>query len=86
MRFIRAQVGWLIATILALSLLRSLSCELFFVLSLLGLLIITGLTAPINVTPAWRERLKWLILAGMVVFVAIVIRRILEILPAEVLG
>lgn len=86
MRFVRAQVGWMVGTILALTLLSSLSYELFFLLSLLGLLIITGLTAPINITPTWRARLKWLIRAGMVVFLAIVIRRILEILPPEVLG
>lgn len=85
MQFIRGQIAWMVATILVLALLGSVSYELFFVLSLLGLLVVTGLTAPFNITPAWRSRLKWLILAGLVIFGAIVIRRILEILPPEVL-
>ena len=85
MRFVRAQVAWMVATVLVLALLASVSYELFFILSLIGLLVVTELTAPFNVTPAWRARLKWLILAGLLVFGYIVVRRIIEILPPEVL-
>lgn len=84
-RFIIGQLGWMLATILALSLLGSLSLELFFVVSLIGFLIITELTAPFAVTPQWRSRLKWIVLLGLVGFGFIVIRRILEILPPGVL-
>lgn len=75
----------MVATVLVLALLASVSYELFFILSLIGLLVVTELTAPFNVTPAWRARLKWLILAGLLVFGYIVVRRIIEILPPEVL-
>lgn len=75
----------MVATVVGLALLGSLSYELFFVLSLIGLLVVTELTAPFNTTPTWRRRLKWLILAGLLVFGAIVVRRIIEILPPEVL-
>ena len=85
MRFIRWQLAWMLAAVLALSLLGSFSGELFFVVSLIGLLIVTELTAPFAVTPDWRRRLRWLILLGLVGFAVVVVRRILEILPPEVL-
>lgn len=85
MQFIRGQIAWMVAIILGLALLGSVSYELFFVLSLIGFLVVTELTAPFNITPTWRARLKWLIVAGLVVFLFIVIRRILEILPPGVL-
>ncbi|WP_312912579.1 hypothetical protein [Natronosalvus caseinilyticus] len=85
MRFVHGQLAWMVATALVLVLLGSLSYELFFVCSLIGLLIVTELTAPFHVTPTWRRRLLWLILVGLVGFGYVVIRRILEILPPEVL-
>jgi hypothetical protein len=73
------------AATLSLVLLDSLSYELYFVTSLIGLLIIVELTAPIAVTPRWRARLKWIIVLGMGIFSYIVIQRILAILPAGIL-
>ena len=71
----------MLAALLALTLLGALSLELFFVVSLIGFLVVTQLTAPFNVTPRWRARLKWVILVGLLVFGYIVVKRILEILP-----
>lgn len=71
---------------LVLALLDSLSYELFFVVSLIGFLVVVELTAPFEVTPRWRRRLTWLIALGLVVFGYIVIRRILAILPPGVFG
>ena len=85
MRFVHWQLAWMLAAALVLTALGALSAELFFVLSLIGLLIVTELTAPVNVTPRWRRRLVWLIGLGLVGFAVIVVRRILEILPPEVL-
>ena len=85
MQFVHGQVAWMVTVILALSLLEALSYELFFVLSLVGLLIVAELTASITVTPIWRTRLRWLIITGLVVFGLVVTRRILEMLPPEVL-
>jgi hypothetical protein len=76
----------MLAAALALALLDSLSYELFFVVSLIGFLVVVELTAPFEVTPRWRSRLKWLIGIGLLVFGYIVVRRILEILPAGVFG
>ncbi|MFC7008586.1 hypothetical protein [Halalkalicoccus salilacus] len=84
-RFIHGQTAWMLLSVLALALLDTLTLELFFVLSLIGFLIVTELTAPFNVTPEWRTRLKWIIGLGLVVFGYIVVRRILEILPSGVI-
>ena len=85
-RFIWANLAWMLVATLSLVLLDSLSYELYFVISLIGLLIIVELTAPITVTPTWRARLKWVIVLGMGVFGYIVIQRVLAILPAGVLA
>lgn len=85
-RFVRANVAWLLATVLVLALLNALTLELFFVVSLIGFLVVTELTAPFDVTPRWRARLKWLIALGLVIFGYIVVRRILAILPPGIFG
>lgn len=72
------------ATLSVLVLLGSFSYELFFVGSLIGLLVVTELTMTFHVTPTWQRRLRWFILVGLVGFAYIVVRRILEILPPRV--
>ena len=57
-RFIHANTAWLLAAVLALTLLDALTIELFFVISLIGFLVVTELTAPFSVTPEWRSRLN----------------------------
>lgn len=83
-RFLVGQLAWMVATVFLLVLLDSFSYELFFVVSLIGLLVVTELTMPFRVTPVWQRRLRWVILLGLVGFGYIVIRRILEILPPGV--
>ncbi|WP_254807778.1 hypothetical protein [Natronosalvus amylolyticus] len=82
-RFIHGQLAWMVATVLVLAALGSLSYSLFFLLSLLGLVILMELTAPTNVSPEWRTRLRWLIVFGLVGFAYVIVRRLLEILPPE---
>ena len=84
-RFVHGVVAWMLGVIIILSVLGSLELELFFVLSLIGLLIVVELTAPFNVTPQWRRRLLPVIVIGLAGFGYIVIRRILEILPEGLL-
>lgn len=80
-QFVHAQAAWMLATLLVLVVLGALSAELYFVLSLIGLLVVVELTAPFNVTPRWRARLKWLIALGLLVFGVVIVRRILALLP-----
>ena len=83
--FLNGQLAWMLSVIFVLALFDALSLELFYVLSLIGLLIVTELTAPVNVTPEWRRRLRWVVLAGLAVFGYIVLRWIVETIPWEVL-
>ena len=80
LQFIHGTMAWMAAALLVLVLLDALSYELFFVIALIGMLIVTELTAPLNVSPTWRRRLLWIIAVGLVVFGIIVVRRIIEIL------
>ena len=84
LRFVHLQVAWMLAAVLALALLGSLTLELFFVVSLIGFLVVVELTAPFAVTPTWRRRLRWVIAVGLLVFGYIVVRRVLAILPPGV--
>jgi hypothetical protein len=86
LRFMHATVAWALSVVLVLALLDALSYELVFVTSLIGFLVITELTAPFAISPAWRRRLLYVIGGGLIVFSYIVIRRILEILPPGVIG
>ena len=85
LQLVHAQLAWMLGVILLLALLGSLTIELFFVISLIGLLIVVELTAPFRITPQWRKRLWVLIGLGLLGFGVIVIRRILDILPPGVL-
>lgn len=85
LRFVSAQSAWLMFNVLLLSLVGSITLELFFISSFIGFLAITTLTAPFSVTPPWRARLRWLIALGLLGFGYIAIRRILSLLPPEVL-
>ena len=83
-RFITGTLAWQLAAALVLVLLDALTLELFFVVALIGFLVVTELTAPFRVTPRWRRRLRWLIAGGLLVFAYVVVKRILAILPPGV--
>ncbi|QLH79933.1 hypothetical protein HZS55_05885 [Halosimplex rubrum] len=83
-QFILGQAVWMLATLVILVVFSALSFDLYFVVSLIGFLIVVELTAPFNVTPQWRRRLKWIILVSLVGFAYVVVRRILAILPPGV--
>lgn len=80
-QFIYGQISWMLAMVLGLSLLGALSVETLFIGSLLGFLVLTELTAPFNIRPEWRAKLKWFILLGMIVFGYFMVNRVLEFLP-----
>lgn len=83
--FIHGNLAWMLATALALVLLDALTLELFFVVSLIGFLIMIELATPVAVTPQWRRRLRWVVAVGLLIFGYIVVRRILAILPPGVI-
>lgn len=83
-RFVTGNLAWQLAAALLLTALGALTLELFFVVSLIGFLVVTELTAPFHVTPAWRRRLRWVVALGLLVFGVVVVKRILAILPSGV--
>lgn len=84
-QFVNGQLAWMLATVVLLSAFGLLSFELFFLASLVGLLVLVELTSPVNVTPQWRARLKWIILLGLVGFAYFMVQRILAVLPSGAL-
>ena len=80
-RFVFAQSAWMVLVALALTLFGSLTPSLYFIASYVGLLVLIELTAPFAVAPAWRLRLRWLVLLGLSVFGYLAVRRVLDILP-----
>lgn len=84
-QFVHATIAWQLAATLVLVALNALTLELFFVVSLIGFLVVVDLTAPLNVQPVWRRRLRWLILLGLLGFAYVVVQRILAILPPGVI-
>jgi len=84
-QFVHGTVAWMLATAAGLTLLDALSLELFFVVSLIGFLVLVELATPVSVTPRWQRRLRWLVAVGLLVFGYVIVRRILRILPEGVL-
>jgi len=79
---IAALVIWLLLVIFFMILARNLSLEIFFVLWLIGLLVIVELISPAFVRPSYLRYLKYVIAAGVVIFGAIVAQKVMEILAA----
>ncbi|HTY90202.1 MAG TPA: hypothetical protein VMC84_03415 [Methanocella sp.] len=72
--------GWMFAVLALLALFGSISYEYFFVLCLIGFLVIVELSGPFTVRPAWRSRVNIVIILGVLVFSLIVIEKVLAIL------
>ena len=75
-------IVWLVLVIFFMILARSLSLEIFFVLWLIGLLVIVELIGPSFVKPSYLRYLTYLIAAGVIVFAVIVAQKVMEILAA----
>ena len=71
---------WLTVISVFMLLARSVNLEIFFVLALIGFLIIVELIAPKYVQPAYLRHIKYLLAAAIVIFGAIVALKVMEIL------
>jgi hypothetical protein len=83
--FVRAQVAWMLAALLALALLDALTLELFFVVAYAGFLLVSEVTTPPSRTRQWRTRLRWLGLAGLAGFGYVVWLELAPHLPGGLL-
>jgi len=72
--------AWLVLIAIFMLLARRFDLEIFFVLWLIGILVIVELIETRQVRPPWLQYVKYLIAAGIILFGAIVARKVLEIL------
>lgn len=72
--------AWMFVVLALLTLFQSLSLEYFFVLGLIGFLIIVELSGPFTVRPAWRKRVNIVIVLGVILFSLVVVKKVLDIL------
>lgn len=77
--------GWVMAMLTLLALFNSISYEYFFVLCLIGFLIIVELSGPFTVRPAWRYRVNVVIMIGVIIFFLIVIKKVLDVLNISIM-
>jgi hypothetical protein len=71
---------WLFIVSIFMMLARSFDLEIFFVLWLIGILVIVELLDTGHVQPVYLRSLKYLIAAGIILFGIIVAEKIMEIL------
>ena len=81
--FVNGVMSWLLVVIAVLAAAGTFTLELFLLFSLMGLLLLAEYTAPVNVTPLWRRRLRLVTVTGMFVFAMIVLQWIVSNLPEE---
>ena len=74
--------AWLIVVTFFMVFNRTLDLEVFFVLSLIGLLVIAVLIDGAFSRPRYMRHLSYLIVAGVALFAYIVVQKVLEILAA----
>jgi len=70
---------WLLVSILLLVVLDRFELEPLVALSVIGVLLMTEVTAPTHINPQWRQRLSMVRLLSILVFVVVASRRLVEI-------
>ena len=71
---------WLTLLAVLMVLTQSISLEIFFVLSLIGFLIITELITPKYIRPGYVRYIQDILAVGMAIFVVIVVQKVIVIL------
>jgi len=75
-----ALVAWLIIVMFFMIIAWNINLEIFFVLWLIGLLVIVEMVDPAFIQPQYMRYIKYLVAAGMVIFGAIMAQKVLEII------
>ena len=75
---------WLTSISIVMLLAKSANLEIFFVLSLIGFLIIVGLITPKYSRPGYLRYIQYILAAGIVIFGVIVVQKVMEILGLEI--
>jgi hypothetical protein len=77
--------GWILTVLVLLSLLNSLDYVYFFILCLIGFLIIVEVAGPFTTKPRWKSRINILVIIGLIAFAAIVVTRVWDIIGQKYL-
>ena len=72
--------AWMFVVLTLMTLTHAFDITLFFILMLIGFLVLVELMSPYHVSPRWLRRLSWVVAAGVIVFMLIVAKRAMEIL------
>jgi hypothetical protein len=73
---------WLLVVLFFMIFTLQMNLEIFFVLWLIGLLVLTELTDTLHTLPRQLRYTRYLIAAGVILFAAIVAKKVLEILSS----
>jgi hypothetical protein len=71
---------WLLAVTIFMTASRYYDLELFFALGFIGILVLVEMIDTVYAKPRSQRRLRYMVAAGVIVFGAIVARKVLEIL------
>jgi len=71
---------WLVIILLFMLFTGRFDVALFFILGFIGFLVIVELTEPRYVKPTYLRYFRYLIAAGIVIFVVVIIQKLMEIL------
>lgn len=85
LRYVRAQLVWLLGVVLALSIASAFSYALFVLLAVIGFVTITELLTPADVPTRWRDDLDVLLTVALVAAVVAVNVRLVQLFAPGVL-
>jgi hypothetical protein len=72
--------GWAVFVLATLLVFDVLSIELYFMLCLIGFLVIAHISGPFISRPQWRSRVNLVIAVGILAFALIILAKVLDIL------
>ena len=79
-RLVIAFGAWCLLIMALSGLLKMMDFEYFFVLCLIGFLIIVQITGPFYTKPKWRLRFNIVVVIGVVIFALIILQKVLTLL------
>ncbi|MCX9025945.1 MAG: hypothetical protein OIN85_07630 [Candidatus Methanoperedens sp.] len=79
-RFVYVLSLWMFIVLFFQIIGNNLDIEIFFVLNLIGFLVLVELTTPFNFKPEWKQRLKWFVLVGIIGFSYVVLKKVIVII------
>lgn len=79
-RFIIMVAAWIFVSLTLLETFDAIDLKLFFILVLLGFLVLTEVVAAPLADQTWKRRIHFLITIGFIIFIYIVVEKVREVL------